>query len=341
MIRPMQEKELKMAARISLFVGIIVLILKTLAFQQTKSQALLSDALESIVNVLTAMVSVWVVHFSSQPADNEHPYGHGKAEYFSAAFEGGLVGFAGMMIIVESIKALFENRNISHIQEGLGFAAVATLGNLLLSGYLYWIAKKNHSAALKASAVHIFSDILTTAGAALGLFLVWFTGKVWIDAVTAIIMALLLIRSAYMVMRNSMGALLDETDEETLTKLAQVLETHRFPGIIDIHQTRIIRAGRFHHVDAHVVVPEFWDVKETHHETVKFETAVVNEYPFDGEIVFHVDPCLQSFCANCELSDCSLRRKAYEKKKLISAKSLTEIPIVDKEEEWMKHNTHH
>lgn len=336
----MQDKELKLASRISLVTGIVVLVLKTLAYQQTQSQALLSDALESIINVLTALVSIWVVYYSSQPADEEHPYGHGKVEYFSAAFEGGLVAFAGMMIIAESMKALMSGRAISHIQEGLGFAAAATLGNLLLSAYLFWVAKKNHSAVLKANAIHIFSDILTTAGAALGLFLVWLTGKVWIDAVTAIIMAILLVRSAYLVMRNSMGALLDETDEETLSKLAAVLDAHRFPGIIDIHQTRIIRAGRFHHVDAHVVVPEFWDVKETHKNTVKFETAVVEDYPFDGEIVFHVDPCLQNHCSICELSDCQIRRKAYEKKKLITAKSLTEIPLIDKEEEWIKHSTH-
>jgi cation diffusion facilitator family transporter len=336
----MSDKQLKMASRISVIAGIAVLTLKTLAYQHTKSQALLSDALESIINVLTALVSVWVMHISSQPADDEHPYGHGKVEYFSAAFEGGLVGFAGMMIIVESIKSLMFSRPLLHIFQGLTFAGFATLINLLLAAYLYFVAKKNHSAAMKSSSLHIFSDVLTTLGAALGLFLVWLTGWIWIDAVTAIIMAILLVRSAYLVMRNSMSVLMDETNEEALTKLAEVLEAHKFSGIIDIHQTRMIRAGRFHHIDAHVVVPEFWDVKETHNRTVKFEIEVVNSYPFDGEIVFHVDPCLQNYCSICDLADCPVRRKAFEKKKVMTAKSLTEVPLVDKEEEWMKHNSH-
>jgi cation diffusion facilitator family transporter len=336
----MSEKQLKLASKISVAAGIAVLVLKTLAYQQSKSQALLSDALESIVNVVTALVSVWVMHVSNQPADDEHPYGHGKVEYFSAAFEGGLVGFAGMMIIVEALKSLLNARPLSHIQEGLIYAGLATLVNALLAIYLYYVAKKNLSAAMKSSALHIASDILTTFGAALGLFLVWLTNWVWIDAVTAIIMAFMLIRSAYLVMRNSMGALMDETNEEALTKLAEVLEHHKIPGIIDIHQTRMIRAGRFHHVDAHVVVPEYWDVKETHNKTVKFEIEVVNSYPYDGEIVFHVDPCLQSYCTVCDLADCKIRRKAFEKKKVITAKSLTEVPLVDKEEEWMKHNSH-
>jgi hypothetical protein len=102
----------------------------------------------------------------------------------------------------------------------------------------------------------------------------------------------------------------------------------------------MIRAGRFHHVDAHVVVPEFWDVKETHTKTVKFEIEVVNSYPFDGEIVFHVDPCLQSYCTVCDLANCQIRKKPFEKKKVVTAKSLTEVPLVDKEEEWLKHNSH-
>jgi cation diffusion facilitator family transporter len=328
----MNEKQLKRASRISVIAGIIVLTLKTIAYQQSKSQALLSDALESIVNVVTALVSVWVMHISNQPADEEHPYGHGKIEYFSAAFEGGLVGFAGMMIIVEAIKSLLYSHPLPHIKEGLVYAGLATLVNSLLAIYLFYVAKKNHSAAMRSSALHIFSDILTTFGAALGLFLIWLTNWIWIDAATAIIMAFMLIRSAYLVMRNSMGALMDETNEDALTKLAEVLELHKFQGIIDIHQTRMIRAGRFHHVDAHVVVPEFWDVKETHNKTEKFEHVVVNAYPFDGEIVFHVDPCLQNYCTVCDLTDCQIRRKDFEKKKIVTAKSLTEVPIIVNEE---------
>lgn len=329
----MTEKKLQAASRWSVAASIIVLTLKSIAYQQSHSQALLSDALESIVNVVASIVALWVIHISTQPADDEHPYGHGKAEYFSAAFEGGLVCFAGIMIILEAVHALMDRTPLPNIREGLLFSTIATLVNLALAIYLFYVSKKHHSEALKSSAFHVFSDVWTTVGAAAGLVVIIFTGWIWLDSVTAIIMAIFLLKSGYGVVRNSFGALMDESHEDTLFKLAEVLNVQKLPGIIDIHQTRIVRAGRFHHIDAHVVVPEFWDVKETHNKTVVFEEKVVQAYPFDGEIAFHVDPCLQSYCKMCDIENCHLRKQTFVKKKLITSKSLTEIPIMDKEEE--------
>ncbi len=325
------EKKLKWASRASVIVSFFVLAFKTLAYFQTNSQAVLSDALESIVNVIASIVALWIIHNSIEPADDQHPYGHGKLEYFSAAFEGGLVCFAGVMIIAEAVQALIKGQAISNFESGFLYSIIATLLNLGLGLYLKNIGKKHHSTALISSGTHVLSDIWTTVGSLFGLGFVWITNLIWIDASVALLMAVYLLYSGYGVVRTAVGGLLDEHDEESLKRLAVVLEKNRFPGIIDIHQTRMIRAGRFHHIDAHVVVPEFWDVSEAHHQTTLFEHRVVTEYHLEGEIAFHVDPCLKSYCDQCDLSDCPIRSCEFEKRAIISANSLTKKPLVEEE----------
>lgn len=323
------ERQLRWASLVSVLVSIAVLSLKTFAYVETRSQAVLSDALESIVNVIASLVALWIIHASSEPADDEHPYGHGKMEYFSATFEGGLVCFAGVMIIAEAINALIRGESVSNFAAGFTYSLAASALNLGLGLYLKMIGRRYHSAALSSSGTHVLSDLWTTAGSLLGLGLVWMTGKFWIDAVAALVMALYLLRSGYGVVRGAIGGLLDEIDEESLEKLAAILEKNRLPGIIDIHETRIIRAGRFHHIDAHVVVPEFWDVGEAHHQTTVFENKVVQDYHLEGEIAFHVDPCLKSYCDQCSFEPCPIRTGAFEKTIPFQGKDLTKKPLVE------------
>lgn len=325
------EKTLRWASIASVLVSIFVLSFKTLAYYKTNSQAVLSDALESIVNVIASLVALWMIHGSTAPADDQHPYGHGKLEYFSAAFEGGLVCFAGIMIIAEALKALVAREAVANFEAGFLYSIIASLANLALGLYLKHIGKKHHSAALDSSGTHVLSDLWTTAGSLIGLGLVWLTGLLWIDAGVAILMAIYLLLSGYKVVRAAIGGLLDELDQESLKRLAQTIEKNRFPGIIDIHQTRMIRAGRFHHIDAHVVVPEFWDVSEAHHQTNLFEHKVVHEYHLEGEIAFHLDPCLKAYCAQCDLEPCPIRSSAFEKRSNITAESLTQKPLVEDE----------
>lgn len=325
------EKTLKWASIISAVVSVGVLALKAVAFYSTHSQAVLSDALESIVNVIASLVALWIVHVSNEPADDQHPYGHGKLEYFSAAFEGGLICFAALMIIAESIQSFFEGQLISNFESGFLYSIIASALNLGLGLYLKYVGTKHHSAALSSSGTHVLSDLWTTVGALIGLGLVWLTGKIWFDSACAILMALYLLSSGYKVVRSAIGGLLDEIDTESLGKLASVIESTRFPGIINIHETRMIRAGRFHHIDAHVVVPEFWDVAEAHHQTTLFEQQVVKEYHLEGEIAFHVDPCLRSYCEQCEFEPCPIRTRAFEKRSKITGQSLTQKPPLEDE----------
>ncbi|WII72208.1 cation diffusion facilitator family transporter [Bdellovibrio sp. 22V] len=314
------------AAWISAIASLLIFLLKMAAYRVTGSTAVLSDALESIVNVIASGVALYVVRFAAQPADHEHPYGHGKAEYFSSTFEGGMIFFAAVMIIYESVKALIYREPTQELEMGLLIVGGAAILNLALGLYLQRVGKTHQSDALKASGAHVLSDVVTTAGVMLGLLLVLVTDLQWIDPLVAILVGLQLAYSGYKIMRESIGVLMDEQDEEILQNLTNALEKNRHPGIIDIHHLRTIRSGRFHHIDAHLVVPEYWDVAKVHEFSQDYENSVVKDYDFDGELAFHLDPCKKSYCRVCAVENCPIRQKPFELHRPFTVKSLTDGP---------------
>lgn len=329
MVNSQDHKSIKLknkAAWISMVASCLIFLLKIAAYKITGSAAVLSDALESIVNIIASVVALFVVRYASQPADEDHPYGHGKAESFSSAFEGGLIFFAAIMIIGESLKALITHEPTQKLEIGLLVVGGAAVLNLALGLYLKRAGRIHHSEALRASGNHVLSDVLTTAGVMVGLLLVMLTGLQWLDPIIAIAVGLHLAYSGFKIVRGSLGILMDEQDEAILDHLTQSLQSNREPGIIDIHHLRIIRSGHFHHVDAHLVVPEYWNVAHVHEAIHRFEENVVAAYPFDGELAFHVDPCKKSYCPACEIVDCPIRTNEYHQMRPFTVKSLTEGP---------------
>lgn len=317
------------AALISVFASIAIFALKIWAYRQTHSAAVLSDALEGIVNVVASIVALFVVRFAAQPADQDHPYGHGKAEYFSSAFEGGMIFFAALVIGYEAVRALLVGGELHTLEVGLAIIGVAAFLNLALGLYLRRTGIKHKSEALKASGVHVLSDVWTTVGIMLGLGLVLLTGLRWLDPLMAALVALQLGYSGFKIVHESISSLIDKTDEEALGELAAALNKNRATGIIDLHHLRMIRSGSFHHVDAHVVVPEYWDVSKAHNLTHEFEERVVHDYPADGEIAFHVDPCKQLYCVYCDVLDCPIRLSEFKQRKEFTVAHLTAGPEPD------------
>lgn len=316
----------KRAAFISMVASAVIFSLKLFAYRLTGSTAVLSDAMESIVNVVASIVALFVVRFASQPADLGHPYGHGKAESFSSTFEGGMIVIAGLLIIFEAVKSLVSGVQTQQLEMGIYVVAVAAVLNAILGIYLKGAGKKYQSEALRASGAHVLSDVYTTVGVIMGLVLVIFTGIAWIDPAIAIVLGLMLIYQGYKIVREALGVLLDEKDISVVESLASSLQKFRFTGLIDIHHLRVIRAGRFHHVDAHMVVPEFWNIAETHALIHTYETKVVADHGFDGELAFHLDPCKKSYCRVCDLPQCPIRQEEYEERIFFSVKSLTGGP---------------
>jgi len=315
-MKPLQIPALgaiRFGGKVSLAVSILLLVVKFFAYYLTNSQAILSDALESIVNVAAATLALFIIHISTKPADRDHPYGHGKAEYFSSVFEGALISFAAMMIFIESIDAILRGRQIMRIDLGLVLIIGAGVANALLGFYLVRLGKRNHSVALVASGRHVLSDFYTSVAVILGLLLVRITGIEWLDPASALVVGCVLAWTGFQLVRESVHALMDAEDVELITELGRHFTAVRKPGIIRIHHTRVIRSGAFHHIDAHVVVPEFWNVATAHAETNAFESDVLERYSHAGEIHFHIDPCRRAYCHACDVGECPLRREPFQK----------------------------
>ena len=324
-------KARKKAAAVSFVISFVVLGLKVYAFQQTKSTAIFSDALESITNVLTALIAVFVIGYSSQPADEDHPYGHGKSEFFSAAFEGGLIFFAALMIFAESIKALTGHGQVESLDTGIFYIGLATVINLVTGLYLRKVGLREKSETLVASGAHLFSDVKTTLGVILGLIIVKITGWQVVDALIALGVGLHLMYEGYKIVNSSVAGLVDATDVKSLEILSKLITEHRAPGIINIHHLKAIRSGSFHHIDGHLVVPEYWDVSRAHDLTHHFEQTVVQLYPYDGEFAFHLDPCKRKFCRQCDVFDCPIRVVKFEQLYSFSVTNLIQGPQITNE----------
>jgi cation diffusion facilitator family transporter len=302
------------AGWISLVIGTVLLGVKYAAYLLTGSTAILSDALESIVNVVAAVFAIAVLIVARWPADRSHPYGHGKVEYFSAAFEGGLIAFAALLIVYQGISTLLVGVEIRSLNVGLLITLAAGVVNALLGLFLVRTGKKHHSLTLVADGKHVLSDFITSAGVAVGLGLVLVTGKPWIDPVVAIVVGANLAWTGASLLREAAAGLLDAEDRGLLERLVGAINANLVPGIIRVHHLRAIRFGRFTHVDAHLVVPEFWTVEEAHDLGDAFEQRVFDTLPFEGEIAFHVDPCHRLFCTACNVEDCPIRLAPFAAK---------------------------
>ena len=299
------------AGMLSLAVGIGLLCVKFFAYQLTGSTAVLSDALESIVNVVAALFALGSLVFAGRPADRNHPYGHGKIEYFSAAFEGGLIAFAATLIIYEAARGFFKPPALRQLDLGLAITLGAGIANAALGWFLIRTGRATQSLTLVADGKHVLSDFWTSLGVIVGLLLVRFTGIVWFDPLVAAIVGLNLGWTGFWLVRHAAGGLLDEEDTKLIGKLVQAFDAYRMPGIIRIHHLRAIRAGRFTHVDAHVVVPEYWPVDRAHVLAESFEERVISSCGVEGEIVFHIDPCHRAYCAQCDVMDCPVRTAPF------------------------------
>lgn len=310
------------ASFIYLAVSLIVLVLKLGAALQTGSSALLSDALETLVNVAASGMALFVMKFVSQPKDENHPYGHGKAEFISAAIEGGLVFFAGLAIILESIKAFSLGRALQFETTALIAMLIANLLNLLLAFYLKKASEKQGSVLLKASSAHVMSDVWTTVGVLLALGVVKLSGLMWLDPLISLVMAAFLFKEGYSILRQSFSGLTDELDPHILSEISRAFQKINREGLIDLHQVRFIRSGHFHHVDAHLVLPRFWDIDKAHEFMEEIEKDVVKAYRFDGEMAFHVDPCQPVDCPSCDMKTCSVRTKPFVRRKTFSPEEL-------------------
>ncbi len=300
-----------LAALLSLLVGLGVMAMKFWGYRLTGSTAILSDAIESMVNVVAAGFALWAVRAAEAPPDEEHPYGHGKLEFVTAVFEGGLITFAALMIGYEAIVALVSKTTLPILNEGMWVVALASGLNGLLGFFLVRVGRSTASLALVADGKHVLSDCVSSFGMLAGLFVVKATGFVWLDPVIALLLAIFLARTGIPLVRQAADGLIDAADPTLLRKLLASLEKNRQPGLIRVHYARAMRNGRRIHVDGHLVMPEFWPIEKAHDLAEEYERKVIQEISLEGEMEFHVDPCRRAYCQTCDLPDCPVREEAF------------------------------
>ena len=318
------------AGLLSLVVGSALLSAKYVAYQLTGSTAILSDAMESIVNVVAAIFALGGLVFAGRPADRNHPYGHGKIEFFSAAFEGGLIAFAAVMIIYQAAISFLHGVEVRALDLGVAITFGAGMINLALGAFLVRTGQRHNSLTLVADGQHVISDFWTSVGVVTGLLLVRLTGVTWLDPVVAAIVGINLAWTGLRLVRHAAGGLLDEEDTALLHKLLGALNASVVPGIIRIHNLRAIRSGRFSHIDAHLVVPEFWSVERAHDAADAFERQVIAAGDIEGEIVFHTDPCRRFYCARCDIADCPIRVEPFRGRPALTVEEIVQpdLPLM-------------
>ena len=292
---------------LSLVVAIVLMGTKFYAYRLTGSSAVLSDALESIINVVAAafaMVSVWL---SAQPPDPEHPYGHGKIEYFSAGFEGALIILAAIGIFRSGIDHLLIPAPLANLDLGLIILVVASLVNLLLGWMLIHVGKRSQSLTLIADGKHVLTDVYTSVGVVVGLLLVRLTGWLWLDGAVALLVGANILLTGTRLVRQSYAALMDASDPELLDTISRILERHRKPDWIDVHQLRAWRSGSFVHIDLHLVLPRQYRLDRAHADAKAIEDLLINHFGGNAEVLVHMDPCESDDCPVCRQYRCQQR----------------------------------
>lgn len=304
--------------------SIVLFAVKFIAWDLTNSVAILTDALESIVNVAAGLFGVYTLYVSGKPRDIDHPYGHGKAEFISAAVEGTLITIAGLFIIYEAINNLEHPHTITQLDTGLILISVSAIINFIAGTICINTGKKNNSLALIASGRHLRSDTYTTAGIIVGLILLYFTKIAWIDSLVAMILAVVIIFTGYKIVRSSVAGIMDEADESLLVKMVDTLNKNRSENWIDLHNLRIIKYGAILHLDCHLTVPWYFNVHEAHKEIDTLSLLVKSEYGESMELFVHSDGCLDFSCPVCDKFECQVRKHPFVKKVEWTMKNISE-----------------
>jgi len=281
------------------------------AWYLTHSVAILTDALESIVNLVAGLIGVYSLYLSAKPKDEDHPYGHGKVEFISAAVEGTLVTVAGVLIIYKATINLLNPHHIEKLDYGIILVAATAIVNYITGTICVNRGLKNNSLLLIASGQHQRTDTWSTIGIIAGLVLIYFTKLIWIDSAVAILFALIIIFMGYKIIRTSIAGIMDETDKLLLQRMVELLNKERKENWIDLHNLRIIKYGSTLHMDCHLTVPWYLNVVEAHAEIEQLGELVKNEYGEAVELFVHSDACVEFSCRICSKKDCLVRQHDF------------------------------
>lgn len=309
---PVENKRRVAMMALSVSVSSLLMGMKLVAFMLTGSSAILSDALESIINVAAGGFGLWSVFVASKPPDADHPYGHGEIEYFSAGFEGALIVFAAGLIVWEAVHRLVSPSALPKLDWGLLILFVTALANLWLGLTLIRAGKRMKSVAISADGKHILTDVYTTVGVLAGLLLVKFTGWYFLDGAVACAVAVNIVYIGVRLIFMSSSRLMHTYDPELLDQITTVIAQNRKPEWIDIHSLRAWSSGRQIHVDFHLILPRDLSLEEANRQVQEVQQLLKVQLPGAEDVMIHIEPCLDPECPICSREPCGGRKKSFQ-----------------------------
>lgn len=329
---PVNEDTLKQKVQQKiLLLSFLILVGKFVAYWLTASVGILTDALESIVNVAAGAMSLYALYWSARPKDKSHPFGHGKVELLSASVEGIMISMAGLMIIYEGIKRLFFPVEVQRLDVGILIVAVSGALNYLMGWYSIRTGKRYSSVALVAGGKHLQSDTYSTIGLVAGLLLLYFTRIAWIDSALALLFGGIIIATGISILRKTTANLLDKADGELLQQLAETLNGQRGTEWIDIHNTKVIKYGSFLYMDCDLTVPWYYTVEEGHKVGDRLKAVLEARFADRIQLTIHLDPCYifdRSRCGCCPLA-CKYRKEPFKELEAIDFSSIVRLEKED------------
>ena len=303
----MKSLTLKKYLYLSIAAAIITIVLKFIAYSQTGSMGFFSDALESFVNLFAALIALYLLHLSEKPADDEHEFGHSKAEYFSGALEGALILIAAFSIIYTSIPRIIHPQEIENLGVGILFSAVASLINWVVARILIQNGKKSNSLIIEADGKHLMADVWTSVGVIAGVVLVKITGIHVLDPIIAILIALHIVYTGYKLISRSTSGLMDAAiPQEEIKKITDYLDSYKGKET-DYHSLLTRQAGFRKFVSFHLLVPGKWSVKQGHDFAEVIEQYIEKMFDENVTVTSHIEPIEDPLSMN----DLSIDRDSY------------------------------
>ncbi len=299
---------------VTLLVSILLMLVKFFAYFLTQSSAILTDAVESLVNIAAGAFALYSIYYAARPKDAEHPYGHGKIEFFSAGVEGGMILLAGIAMIVKGIVAFIKKDTISAADTGAYLSAFSGIANWIMGTVLIRKGKKFNSTLMMADGKHLMADTISSIGLVVGLVLIYLTEIYWIDYLITLVFGIFIVYTGFRLVKEAFFNLLDKADEERLNKLVVLLNEKRDERWVDVHNLRVLKYGAHLHVDCHLTLPWYFTLEESHGEVDKVEKLVDDDPEQEIEFFIHADPCLPSSCAVCILKTCQYRKHPFVKR---------------------------
>ena len=296
---------------ISLGLSVMLLVIKFTAYFLTSSTAILTDAVESIVNVIASGFAFYSIYLAGLPPDQNHPYGHGKVEFLSSGFEGAMILSAGLVIIWQAVLSVFAPRELDNLGWGLVLIGVTAAANGFVGWQLIRSGRQTDSVTLTTDGKHLITDTFSSIVVMIGVGLVALTGQRWIDSALSLVLAVVIIYNGAQITRQSVARLMDETDAPTLDRVVTQLKAHKDRNWIDVHNLRVQKYGADLHVDCHLTLPYYWELSRVHDEVHHFEDTLKEGFQGEVEIFVHTDPCMTECCHYCRVADCPVRASAF------------------------------